>query len=64
MFTKRRCYLNEGDEKEFEWTANELKDCVRNINEDADALEETVAIVRQNPAKFKVCRSRTLSLLL
>jgi hypothetical protein len=42
------------DVKEFEWTGNQLRECIRDIQEDIDALDETIDIVRVNPQKFRV----------
>eukprot|EP00042_Codosiga_hollandica_P052354 m.662663 g.662663 ORF g.662663 m.662663 type:complete len:248 (-) comp58477_c0_seq1:5006-5749(-) len=43
-----------GDAKEFEWTSKQLRDCIKDIQEDVDALDETNELVRQNPAQFKI----------
>jgi hypothetical protein len=39
-------------DEEFIWTTNEIKSGVRSIEWDLQDLEETVAIVESNPAKF------------
>lgn len=39
---------------ELEWTANELRNGLRNIEWDLEDLDETIAIVEKNPAKFRL----------
>jgi len=41
-------------EEEQEWTATELKNCLRSIEWDLEDLEDTVQIVEKNPTKFRI----------
>jgi len=45
---------NTSSNEEFKWTANELKSGLRSIEWDITDLEETVGIVENNQAKFKI----------
>ncbi len=40
--------------EELEWTANELRTGLKSIDWDLDDLSETVTIVEQDPARFKI----------
>lgn len=42
------------DTEEFDWTSNELKNALKSIEWDLDDLSETVAIVEQDPSRFKL----------
>jgi len=45
---------NTSSNEEFKWTSNELKSGLRSIEWDITDLEETVGIVENNQAKFKI----------
>jgi len=45
---------NTASNEEFKWTTNELKSGLRSIEWDITDLEETVGIVENNQAKFKI----------
>ncbi|KAM9313727.1 syntaxin-10 isoform 2-T2 [Pholidichthys leucotaenia] len=39
---------------ELDWSANELRNCLRAIDWDLEDLSETISIVESNPGKFKL----------
>ncbi|XP_074653794.1 syntaxin-6-like [Tubulanus polymorphus] len=45
---------NSVSKEEFEWTSNELRNCLRSIDWDLEDLDETIGIVEKNPKKFKI----------
>lgn len=40
--------------EEYDWTTNELRNCLRSIEWDLEDLEETISIVERNSKKFKI----------
>lgn len=40
--------------EEYDWTTNELRNCLRSIEWDLEDLEETISIVERNCKKFKI----------
>eukprot|EP00123_Amoebidium_parasiticum_P012339 comp21290_c1_seq1/m.29071 comp21290_c1_seq1/g.29071 ORF comp21290_c1_seq1/g.29071 comp21290_c1_seq1/m.29071 type:complete len:253 (-) comp21290_c1_seq1:57-815(-) len=50
LYDNPKTFSNE----EYEWTSNELRNSVRSIEWDLEDLDDTINIVEQNPAKFKI----------
>jgi len=45
---------NTAQDAEFQWTSNELKKVIKNIEWDIQDLEETISIVEEDRGKFKI----------
>ncbi|XP_036000771.1 syntaxin-10 isoform X2 [Fundulus heteroclitus] len=57
LFDRWEELLQEGTQvsrDELDWSANELRNCLRAIDWDLEDLSETISIVESNPGKFKL----------
>ncbi|KAI4788341.1 hypothetical protein KUCAC02_035913 [Chaenocephalus aceratus] len=57
LFDRWEELLQEGTQvsrDELDWSANELRNCLRAIDWDLEDLSETISIVESNPGKFRL----------
>uniref|UniRef100_A0A3B5MBR0 Syntaxin 10 n=1 Tax=Xiphophorus couchianus TaxID=32473 RepID=A0A3B5MBR0_9TELE len=48
------CRWSQVSRDELDWSANELRNCLRAIDWDLEDLSETISIVESNPGKFRL----------
>uniref|UniRef100_A0A3B3VVC5 Syntaxin 10 n=1 Tax=Poecilia latipinna TaxID=48699 RepID=A0A3B3VVC5_9TELE len=48
------CLWSQVSRDELDWSANELRNCLRAIDWDLEDLSETISIVESNPGKFRL----------